>query len=317
MHRTENRTKPETVARISGAAKRYGEITALHGLDLTLTKGEVLALLGPNGAGKTTTVSLLLGALRPDVGEVQVLGGDPADRPQRERMGAMLQTAGLPPALRVAEHLELFRSYYPHPLPGARLLEMAGLEGLEQRRYDALSGGQQQRLHFALALAGDPDLLFLDEPSTGLDVAARRRLWQVVRVAAADGRTVLLTTHHLDEADALADRVAVLHGGHLLASGSPAEIKSRVAGRCIRCVTRLDPSFLRALPGVDAVSLRGSAVEILTGASEAVVRRLLELDPDLSDLEVKGAGLEQAFLSLTGGSPDSATPHPATEENAA
>ena len=287
------------VAALEGAVKRYGAVTALDHLDLEVHAGEILALLGPNGAGKTTAVSLLLGLRRPDAGTARLFGRDPRSPAARTRTGAMLQIAKVPDTLQVGEHIDLFASYYPAPLPRAEVVERAGLEGLEDRAFGVLSGGERQRLMFALALCGDPDLLFLDEPTVGLDVASRRSLWERIRELAEDGRTVLLTTHYLDEADALADRVVVLHGGRILAEGTPAAIKQRAGGRRIRCATRLPAAGVAGLPGVTRAARRGDLLEVFTSVAEPVVRELLARDPQLAELEVAGAGLEEAFLNLT------------------
>jgi ABC-2 type transport system ATP-binding protein len=284
------------IARLEAVSKRYGAVKALDGLDLEVRRGEVLALLGPNGAGKTTSVSLLLGLTRPDAGSVTLFDQDPSARSVRERCGTMLQVSRLPEAITVREHVQLFSSYYPKPLPVEETLALAGLSTVAERRYGKLSGGQQQRLKFALALCGDPEVMFLDEPTVALDVEARREFWDAIR---ARGTTVLLTTHYLEEADALADRIVVIDKGRVVAAGSPAEIKSRSAGLRIRCVTRLTAEQVAHLPGVKDVSRHGAALEILATQAEPVVLALLTQDPSLSDLEVSGAGLEQAFLALT------------------
>ena len=286
------------LATMSAVTHRYGNVVALDGLDLEIRAGEVLAVLGPNGAGKTTAINLLLGTLRAQEGTVEVFGRNPGARAARMRRGAMLQASGVPDTLTVAEHLELFSSYYPAPLPVSRLLEMAGLENLRDRRYGKLSGGQKQRVMFALALAGDPQLVFLDEPTTGLDVEARRSLWNEIRELKAAGRTAVLTTHYLEEADALADRIAVIHRGRVVAEGTSAEIKSLAADRSVRCITSVDAGEVAALPGVAGVERSGQHLEILTSRPEELLRTLLDLDPDLRDLHVSGAGLEDAFLTL-------------------
>ncbi|MEM7587972.1 MAG: ABC transporter ATP-binding protein, partial [Acidobacteriota bacterium] len=206
-------TSNHSIARLTNVRHSYGKVQALAGIDFELRRGEVLALLGPNGAGKTTMVSLLLGLLRPDTGQATVFGRDPRELAVRRRIGAMLQISGIAPNLTVREQIDLFRSYYPAPAGVAQLVAAADLGELMDRRAKALSGGQLQRLHFALALAGNPELLFLDEPTTGLDVESRRRLWGRVRELSESGRTVLLTTHHLEEADALADRIVVIDRG--------------------------------------------------------------------------------------------------------
>ena len=286
-------------AALERVTKHYGGVVALSDVSLTLRPGEVLALLGPNGAGKTTAISLLLGLLRPDRGEVRLFGKPPQHVSSRERVGVMLQLSGVPETLTVAEHLELFAAYYPHPLPRGEVLERTGLVGLERRLYGKLSGGQKGRLHLALALIGNPDLLFLDEPTTGLDVSSRRALWQSVREAAAQGKTVLLTTHNLEEADALADRVAVLNGGRIVAEGTPAAIKQQVAGQRVRCQTVIPLEIIRSLPEVQRVTQNGAVTELWASQPEPVVRFLLSHDAALSGLTVSGVGLEEAFLALT------------------
>lgn len=303
--------RPRAVARrlehesaLQNIYKRYGSATALADVSLTLRPGEVVALLGPNGAGKTTAVNLLLGLARPDGGRVRLFGGSPQPAAVRARVGAMLQLSGVPETLTVAEHLRVFASYYPRPSPLGEVTERTGLTGLERRLYGKLSGGQKQRLHLALALIGNPDLLVLDEPTVGLDVSSRHALWNVIRDAAAAGKTVLLTTHLLEEADALADRVVILQGGRVRAEGTPAAVKAQVAGRRVRCVTRLDAETVRGLPGVTSVTKDGAVTAILTNRAEPVVAELLRRDPALSALEVAGAGLEEAFLALTEASPE-------------
>jgi ABC-2 type transport system ATP-binding protein len=263
----------------------------------------VTALLGPNGAGKTTAVRLLLGLSAPDAGEVRLFGADPRRRAARERVGVMLQVGKVPETLRVREHVDLFRGYYPAPRPYDDVVAAAGLHGLDARPFGKLSGGEKQRVLFALALCGDPDLLVLDEPTVGLDVEARRLLWAEIRRLRDAGRAVLLTTHYLDEADALSDRVVVLARGEVVADGSPAAIKARVASRRVRCVTSLPLAAVRALPGVQSARQLGDATELLTAAAEPVVRELLARDASLSGLEVTGAGLEEAFLAVTQSTP--------------
>ena len=274
-------------------------VTALEDVSLEVRDREFVALLGPNGAGKTTAVKLLLGLLPPDSGRARVFGGNPANPENRMRTGAMLQVGKVPETLRVREHIDLFSSYYPCPLPLQEVLAAAGLEKLSDRKFGDLSGGQRQRTLFALAICGNPDLLFLDEPTVGLDVEARRTLWEEIRRLVGRGKTVLLTTHYLEEADALADRIAVIHQGEIIAEGTPAEIKSQTSGKRVRCVTALSVTTLLQIPGVTDVKLDREVVEIHTGAAESVVRTLLGLDPALSGLEITSAGLEEAFLSLT------------------
>jgi ABC-2 type transport system ATP-binding protein len=289
----------ESVAELVNVSKSFGPVRALVDVELAVGKGQVLALLGANGAGKTTAVQCLLGLTRPNAGSVRVFGREPRSRAARVRVGAMLQVAKVPETLKVREHLALFASYYPKPLPPATVLETAGLGGLENRLFGELSGGQQRRVLFALALCGDPDLLFLDEPTVGLDVESRRTLWDQIRRLVDRGRSVLLTTHYLEEADALADRVVVIHRGRVIADGTPAEIKRRAAGRRVRCTTRLEPEDVAGWPGVTSARRDRGSLELLAIEAEPVLRALLERDPALRDVEVSGAGLEEAFLALT------------------
>jgi ABC-2 type transport system ATP-binding protein len=226
------------VAELRDVKKRYGPVEALRGIDLAIEPGELVALLGPNGAGKTTAVRILLGLARPTSGEATVFGRPPASYEARLRRGALLQVAKVPETLRVREHIELFSSYYERPLPIQETMEAAGLKGIENKLFGDLSGGQKQRVLFALAICGNPDLLFLDEPTVGLDVEARRALWARIRGFVARGGSVLLTTHYLDEADALAHRIVVINQGRIVAQGTPAEIKTRGAS------TGLEDAFL-------------------------------------------------------------------------
>lgn len=290
---------PPPVAELSRAVKRYGRVTALAGVDLAIQPGEVLALLGPNGAGKTTAVQLMLGLAQPTEGSVRLFGHEPRDRRARVRVGAMLQISKVPETLKVREHVDLIASYYPRPLPLREVMEAAGLTGLEERLFGKLSGGQRQRVLFALALCGNPDLLFLDEPTVGLDVESRRAFWTVIEGKSREGRSVLLTTHYLEEADALADRIVLIDKGRIVAEGTPAEIKARAAGRKIRCRTSLPLEAVAALPGVRNAQRDRDFTEIFALESERVIHELLSRDPGLSALEVRGADLEEAFLSLT------------------
>jgi ABC-2 type transport system ATP-binding protein len=292
-------SQTRTVAKLHSVTKRYGPITALDNFSLELGAGEVVALLGPNGAGKTTAVRLLLGLIAPNTGSVRVLGRDPRDAETRTRIGAMLQVARVPEMLRVREHIDLFRSYYPHPLPAAEVLRIAKLEGIADQLFGKLSGGQKQRVLFGLALCGNPDLIFLDEPTVGMDIESRRGLWDQVRALSAAGKTILLTTHYLEEADMLANRIVVINRGKLLCEGTSAEIKNRVSGRKIRCITQLDLEFLRTLPSVSDVQQDREAVVIVAEDPERVVREMLLRDETLQGLEVSSGALEDAFLELT------------------
>jgi ABC-2 type transport system ATP-binding protein len=287
------------VASLEAVSKNYGDIRALRNVNFAVRAGQVVALLGPNGAGKTTAVKLLLGLMQPNSGKARVFAGDPTNPQNRMRTGAMLQVGRVPETLRVREHIDLFSTYYPKPMPLAEVLAAAGLEKLRDRKFGDLSGGQRQRTLFALAICGNPDLLFLDEPTAGLDVEARRGLWEEIRRLVDRGKTVLLTTHYLEEADALADRIAVINQGEIIAEGTPAEIKAQTSGKRIRCITALSVANLLEIPGVTSARQDREAVEIHAREAEAVVRTLLARDPSLSGLEIASAGLEEAFLALT------------------
>lgn len=287
------------VASLAGAVKRYGALTALDGLDLMLHRGELLALLGPNGAGKSTAISLLLGLVRADAGKVELFGQDPQQIDARRRIGVMLQSALLPNTLRVSELLRLTASYYPSPRSLQETAVLAGIEDLLSRRYAALSGGQQRRVQFALALCGRPELLFLDEPTVGMDIDARQKLWAAIRRLVAEGCAVVLTTHYLEEAEALAQRVVVLAKGRVLSEGSVDALRSRVALTRIRCISDLDADTLATWPHVSHTEREGAHLHLHSDAPENVLRRLLDADPALSELEVRRAGLAEAFTELT------------------
>ncbi|GGZ65850.1 multidrug ABC transporter ATP-binding protein [Lysobacter xinjiangensis] len=287
------------LARLAGVRKRYGNVVALDGLDLEVRGGEVLSLLGPNGAGKSTSIALMLGLATADEGRVQLFDRDPRELEGRRGIGVMLQSAGIPETLKVRELLDVTRSYYANPRSLADCVALAGLDGLLERRYGRLSGGQQRRVQFAMAICGRPRLLFLDEPTTGLDIEARQKLWAAIRELVAEGAGVVLTTHYLEEAEALADRVVVVNGGRVVAQGSVAQIRARVSQRRVRCVSALDAAAVAGWPDVIAATRDGERLEIVAAAVEAVVYRLLSGDPTLSELEVTRAGLADAFVEIT------------------
>jgi ABC-2 type transport system ATP-binding protein len=287
------------VVELQGARKRYGAVEALRGVDLRIGRGEVVALLGPNGAGKTTSISLMLGLRRPTAGRVQLFGLDPGDRRARSRAGVMLQESGVPGTLTVRELIDLFRAYYPRPAPAARAIALAGLADKADARVAQLSGGQRQRLYFALAVCGDPDVLFLDEPTVGMDVEARQAFLASMRELAAAERTIVLTTHYLEEADALARRIVVIDHGVVIADATPAGIKARMPSKRMRFrMAGADAAALDGLP-VTAVERSGDRVRLLSAEPEEVLRELFRRGVALSDLEVAGADLEEAFLGLT------------------
>ena len=308
---------PNVLAQLSDVRKRYGAVVALDGIDLDVRPGEVLGLLGANGAGKSTAIGLLLGLLAADTGSATLFGQPPQSLAARRRIGVMLQSAGIPEASLVGELLELTRSYYPDPRSVADCVALAGLDGLLGRRYGRLSGGQQRRVQFALAVCGRPQLLFLDEPTTGLDIEARQGLWRAIRELVGQGSSVLLTTHYLEEAESLADRVVVLHRGRVVASGDMDEVRALVSQRRIRCVSTLDAVTVAGWAQVRSARRDGARLEIVvTDAAEAVLRRLLELDPGLRELEIQRAGLAEAFIELTQDAPAAAPDHSLQQEAA-
>ena len=287
------------LACLRGAVKSYGALRALDGIDLELHRGELLALLGPNGAGKTTAIGLLLGLIRADAGEVALFGMDPQRIEARRGIGVMLQHAQLPATLRVGELIRLTASYYPSPRSVVESAELAGVADLLQRPYGKLSGGQQRRVQFALALCGNPRLLFLDEPTVGMDIEARQKLWSGIRTLVADGVSIVLTTHYLEEAEALADRVCVMARGKVVSEGSVEALRARIALKRVWCTTRLPLAEVAAWPEVSDARLDGERLCLSSEHVEALVRRLLAHDAQLSALEVRAAGLAEAFTELT------------------
>ncbi len=280
--------------------KNYGRVEALRGVSLTIRRGEVVAMLGPNGAGKTTAIALMLGMRRPTVGRVRLFHLDPGDRAARSRCGVMLQESGVNDVLKVRETVGLFRAYYPSPLPTSRVLELAGLEEVANRKINALSGGQRQRLYYALAICGDPEALFLDEPTAGMDVDSRRAFVSGIRKYASQGRTVILSTHYLEEADQLADRVVVIDRGMIIADDSPAAIKSRVAGRRVTFTVAPAPTEadFAGIP-VSRLELSDQRVRFHSGQPEQALEAIFRRGWPIQNLEVVGADLEEAFLNLT------------------
>lgn len=294
-------TTSPAVASFDRVTRRFGEVTALKGLSFDIKQGETVALLGPNGAGKTTATEILLGLIQADEGDVRLYGGAPAEAVARGRVGAMLQDAGLPQGVTAAELIELIRALYPEPLSLDDALRLSDLEDVAHRRVERLSGGQQQRVRLALALAGDPELLVLDEPTAALDVAARRAFWERVGASVADGRTVLFATHRLEEADAVADRVLVIVEGRLVADGTPDQVKAAASGRSAVSFAAdgVAVDLLRRLPAVEEVEAGRGRVTLHTTDPDVTVRALFERLPVVEDLKVTRAGMEDAFLQLT------------------
>ncbi len=288
-----------TAAELVDATKKYGEVEALKGVTIRIELGEVVAMLGPNGAGKTTSISLLLGLRKPTSGKALLFGLDPTNLQSRSRVGVMLQESGVPDMLKVQEIVDLFRSYYPKPMARDAAIAIAGLEEKANALVKELSGGQKQRLYFALAVCGDPDVLFLDEPTVGMDVEGRRSFIERIAGFARSGRTIVLTTHYLEEADQLAERVIVIDRGLVIADAPPAVIKSRVAGKRVRFTApAVKEKDLEGLP-VTAVTINDHSVQLLTNQPESVLREIFRRGVEISDLEVAGADLEDAFIAMT------------------
>jgi ABC-2 type transport system ATP-binding protein len=288
-----------SLAVLSGVHKNFGKIAALDGLDLTVNRGELLALLGPNGAGKSTAISLLLGLQRPDRGTAALFGEDPQSIDARRRIGIMMQETNLPEVLRPRELIAQVASYYPTPYDVEHVIKRLSIEELANRPYGKLSGGQKRQVQFAMALCGRPELLFLDEPTVGLDVHAREALWRVVRDLLHEGCSIVLTTHYIEEAEALANRVVVVNRGRLVASGSVDELRAYVARKNILCRSTLPLTELSSWPEVDEVTETAGRQQIITRDAEAVLRRLLAADAAVRDIEVRRAGLAEAFSEIT------------------
>jgi ABC-2 type transport system ATP-binding protein len=282
------------------ARKSYGSVEALKGVNIAVPRGELVAMLGPNGAGKTTSINLMLGLRKPASGQAKLFGLDPNDRRARSRCGVMLQESGVPDTLRVRELVELFGSYYPHPMAPERAIALAGLEEQAKQAAGKLSGGQRQRLYFALAVCGDPDVIFFDEPTVGMDVESRRSFLNSIREFGRAGKTIVLTTHYLEEADELAERIIVIDRGLVVADASPADIKSRVVGKRVtfRTAQSLSEADLSGLP-YSGLELDQGRVRLFSKAPEAVLRELFNRGVEIRDLTVVGADLEEAFLAIT------------------
>jgi ABC-2 type transport system ATP-binding protein len=288
----------DVVAELDGARKRFGQIVALRRLDLQVRAGELLSVLGPNGAGKSTAISLLLGLQRPDGGRARIFGRSPHEIEPRRQIGVMLQDVTLMPELRVRELIALTSSYYPAPMTVDEVLAVSHTTAIADRLYGRLSGGQKRQVQFAVALCGRPRLLFLDEPTAGMDAQARELVWATLRRLVTDGVSVVLTTHYLEEAEFLSTRVAVLVRGELVALGSVAEIRGLVVTRRIECRTSIDMSVVGSWPDVSTVTRDDRGLHITARNVEAVVRRLLAADEHLDELEIRRAGLAEVFAKL-------------------
>jgi ABC-2 type transport system ATP-binding protein len=295
---------------LTGVHKNFGHVQAVRGVDLQIRSGEIVAILGPNGAGKTSTIDMILGLSQPSAGTVSVLGMHPREAITRGLISAVMQTGGLLKDLTVRETVEYTASLFAHSQPVQEVLSGAGITEVADRRVGKCSGGEQQRLRFALALLSDPELLVLDEPTTGMDVEGRRSFWSAIRKDAEQGRTVLFATHYLEEADAYADRIVLLRHGLVVADGTAAEIKAMAAGRTVRAtLPGASESMLAGVPGAEQVEIRGDTVLVHSNDSDATARYLLT-QTAARDLEITARGIEDAFLALTGDETDAATGAP-------
>ena len=284
--------------RVAELSKSYGKLRALNGVSLTLDDGGVTAILGPNGAGKTTLIKCALGLVKKDSGDISVFGHKPGQMKARRLIGVMLQDTELPDLLTGRELLILFASYYAESLAIEDVISQTDIADFIDKKYKKMSGGQKRRIQFALAIIGNPDLLFLDEPTTGLDTDARKALWETVRGFVADGKTIVLTTHYLEEADALADRIIVIGHGKVIADAPADDIRNRMSGSIIRCQTILPPEAIAKLDGFMNIEQVGRFTDIRTQNSTATLRQLLAQDMALSDLTISRPRLEDAFSEL-------------------
>ena len=299
-HHDEDMNSSTPAVSIDGVVKRFGAVTAVDGLSLKIQPGEVVAFLGPNGAGKTTTVDMILGLSQPTEGSVQIFGGDPRKAVALGRVAAVMQTGGLLKDFTVRESVELTASLFRPSRPVDEVLDRAGILDIGDRMVGKASGGQQQRLRFALALLSDPDLLILDEPTTGMDVQGRRDFWNAIRSDAERGRTTVFATHYLEEADAYADRIVLVRRGKIVADGTAAEIKALSAGRTVRATLEApDTAALTQVEGVESVDVRGDSILVHGSDSDAIARYLLN-HTSARDLEITSRNLEEAFVALTG-----------------
>src|SRR5216684_152692 len=289
-----------SVVSFDNVSKHYGSLKAVDGLSLELRGGETVALLGPNGAGNSTSLDMLLALRKPTAGKIRMFGSDPYHAVKTGQVGAMLQSGGLMPEVTVRELVTLVAGLHPRPVPVATTLRRAGIESVADQRVDRLSGGQTQRVRFALAIAGECDLIVLDEPTTAMDVETRQRFWASMREEVAEGKTLLFATHYLEEADQAADRILVINRGRLLADGSPAEIKARAGAKRISFrLDRVDEPFLLGLPGLVNLEVRHDVVQIQSSDSDATLYAILDAGYRPREIEVSSLGLEQAFLAIT------------------
>lgn len=281
--------------------KSYAAIEAIKGVNFSIQGAGVFAILGQNGAGKTSLIKCALGLEKISSGDMQIMGHQPGSMNAKRQTGVILQDSDLPDLLTIREQITLFASYYPAPFSVQQTIEMCELEGFADKRYKKLSGGQKRRAQFALAIVGNPQLIFLDEPTTGLDIEARRNMWAIIRQFAKQGKSIVLTTHYLEEAENLADRIMIMNSGRLVADASPNEIKKQASGSIIRCETQISATVLQTVTGVSSVVTAGRFSEIRSTDVNQSLGEILKLDPQLCDLTVAQPKLEDVFSTLSQG----------------
>lgn len=288
----------EKIIEVNHITKRFKEKAAVNDVSFSIEKGTVTAILGPNGAGKTTMITMMLGLLSPTEGKARMLGKNP--KAVRNRLGAMLQEVSVMDGVTVGETIELFRSYYEAPLPKNELLRLADLQAEEKKMADGLSGGQKRRLGFALALAGNPDILFLDEPTVGMDITSRKHFWDEIRQFAEAGKTIILTTHYLEEADQLANRIMLFANGTIVADGTPEEMKAKITKKSVTFTMSkpIPASLLAAIPHVSDAVVEGTRVSLVTNDTDAVLRAIFEEKLNVHDIDVERGRLDQAFEQI-------------------
>lgn len=287
------------VITVENTSKRFADVAAVNNVSMSMREGQITGLLGPNGAGKTTLINLLLGRLIAAQGQISIAGHAPGTMAARQQIGAILQSTQLPDTLTIKEHIELFSSYYKMPMPMDEVIAITGLEDLTKRRFNTLSGGQKQRLYFALSICGNPKVVFLDEPTVGLDAQARREFWQCMRDLAERGTSILLTTHYLEEADALAEQVYLMHRGEITHKGTPDSLKAALGGKKIRFISDLDTGFFMRFADVQQVIRNNLHVELQSSNAEHTLAQLFAENTQIQDLVVEQSSLEEAFINLT------------------
>ncbi|EJP86523.1 ABC transporter ATP-binding protein [Bacillus cereus] len=287
----------EKIIEVNGVSKTFKHKKAVNNVSFHVNKGQIVALLGPNGAGKTTTISMMLGLKDPTEGNISIFGKSPKHREVRNSLGAMLQEVSVIDSITVEEAIELFRSYYTNPVEKEILLQLSNLEPERKQRCEKLSGGQKRRLNFALALAGNPELLFLDEPTVGMDITSRKTFWETIRKLASEGKTIILTTHYLEEADVLADRILLFANGKIIADGTPDEMKATISRKTISFYSKekIPKSLLKELPHVTEVQSNEGRFTLTTEDTDATLQAIYQRNLPVTDVSVERGSLDEAF----------------------